>query len=156
MKKRQRPSASSLFLMELILAILLFCMAATICISVFARSHLMHKEAGELNMSVNVVQNIAEAIRSGDSIKDIDNTLNDIYSDYNLNIKSPVTFDIPLDNEMKIAETDNETVYILTVESENQDNLLCSVITLNKIIDNEDAQMQMPIYDLYVEHALKY
>lgn len=53
---------SSLFLMELILAILVFSMASTVCIQLFVKAHVVTQKSIALNQSVIHCQNMAEAI----------------------------------------------------------------------------------------------
>ena len=47
--------------MELIIAILFFSMASTVCIQLFAKSHLLSKETVNLNHAVIWSQNLAES-----------------------------------------------------------------------------------------------
>lgn len=57
----KKKSKSGLFLMELIVIILFFSLASTVCIQLFVKSHLLGKETKELNHSVLQAQNIAES-----------------------------------------------------------------------------------------------
>ncbi len=59
-----RTSASGLFLIELIIAILIFAIAASACIGVFVRSHTLSLQAKELNHAVLTVNTKAEEIRA--------------------------------------------------------------------------------------------
>ena len=60
-------SKSALFLMELIIAILFFSVASAVCIRLFVQSHLISQNTVNINQSVLVSQNIAEAFSSSDS-----------------------------------------------------------------------------------------
>ncbi|WP_337663590.1 hypothetical protein [Suilimivivens sp.] len=51
---------TSLFLMELIIAILFFSLAATICIQLFVKSHMISERSIALNHSILLAQNTAE------------------------------------------------------------------------------------------------
>lgn len=62
MKQRNQANSSSLFLLELILAILFFSVASAICVQIFVKSHLLSKDARILNFAVNEVSNAAESI----------------------------------------------------------------------------------------------
>lgn len=64
MKQRNRANTSSLFLLELILAILFFSVASAVCVQIFVKSHLLSKDARILNFAVNEVSNAAELISS--------------------------------------------------------------------------------------------
>lgn len=56
----RKNSSSSLFLMELIIAILFFSLASTVCIQLFVKAHLLTEESVNLNQSILWTQNLAE------------------------------------------------------------------------------------------------
>ncbi|MCM1024796.1 MAG: hypothetical protein NC432_00015 [Roseburia sp.] len=56
-----KHSRSSLFLMELIIAILFFSLASAVCIQLFARSHLLSRETVNQNNAITQAQNLAES-----------------------------------------------------------------------------------------------
>lgn len=62
MKHKNRPRSSSLFLMELMLAILFFSIASAVCVQIFVKSHLLSKESEALNHAVNACANLAETM----------------------------------------------------------------------------------------------
>lgn len=148
--KRRHVSSSSLFLMELILAILIFCIAASICILGFSRSHILHKESVAINESVNVVQNTAEAIRSGVDLDSVKSNLSKLYPGINTSDLFPSgTATILLDENFNSTDSDATGRYILMIDSEKKDTMICSTIILSKTADNE------PIFDLYIEHNIQ-
>ena len=55
-----KHSRSSLFLMEMIIAILFFSLASAVCIQLFARSHLLSTQTVNQNHAVIQAQNMAE------------------------------------------------------------------------------------------------
>ena len=55
---------SSLFLIELMLSLVFFSLAAGICIQFFVHSHLLSQEATRLNNAVLLSQNVAEEFRA--------------------------------------------------------------------------------------------
>ncbi len=55
-----KHSKSSLFLMELIIAILFFSLASAVCIQLFAKSHLLGNQTVNENHAVIHAQNLAE------------------------------------------------------------------------------------------------
>lgn len=69
--KRNRISSSYLFLMELIIALLLFAIASAACVTVFVRSHRMSRQASLLNLATDRISSAAELIRGSDSISEI-------------------------------------------------------------------------------------
>lgn len=55
-----KTSKSSLFLMELIIAILFFALASAVCIQLFAKAHLLGQTTMEENHSLLMTQNMSE------------------------------------------------------------------------------------------------
>lgn len=55
-----RHSKSSLFLMELIIALLFFSVSSTVCIRLFVRAHSLSAQTVDQNYAVNYAQNMAE------------------------------------------------------------------------------------------------
>lgn len=64
--KNRSKSKSSLFLMEMIVTILFFSIASAICVRLFAASHILSKQADELNMAVAASQSFVEVMRGTD------------------------------------------------------------------------------------------
>lgn len=59
-------SKSSLFLMEMIVTLLFFSIASAICVQLFAQSHILSRQADELNIAVSVSQSFIEVMRGTD------------------------------------------------------------------------------------------
>lgn len=59
-----KHSRSSLFLMEMIIAILFFSLASAVCIQLFAKSHLLSTQTVNRNHAVIQAQNLAESYLS--------------------------------------------------------------------------------------------
>ena len=55
---------SSLFLMELILAIFFFILASAICVRFFVKAHTLEQESMDLNHAVTAAASVAEIVRS--------------------------------------------------------------------------------------------
>ena len=53
MKHRNRAKSSSLFLLELVLAILFFSLASAVCVQFFVKSHILSRDAQRLNHAVS-------------------------------------------------------------------------------------------------------
>ena len=64
MKTHNPAKRSSLFLMELMIAILFFSLASAVCVQLFVKSHLLTREAADLNQAVSQAQSAAEVIRT--------------------------------------------------------------------------------------------
>ena len=63
MNNNSKPH-SSLFLIELMVSLLFFSLAAGICIQFFVHSHLLSQEAANLNNAVIISQSLAEEFRA--------------------------------------------------------------------------------------------
>ena len=67
--KVRESSKSSLFLLELMISIVFFALAAAGCVQVFAKAHMLSQEAGRLDMAVSAAQSLAEEC-SGSRMED--------------------------------------------------------------------------------------
>ena len=65
MRERQN-TRSSLFLIELILAILFFSLASAVCIQVFVKAHFMSQSARELTLGSGYASSAAEVLAHTD------------------------------------------------------------------------------------------
>lgn len=63
---KKNSSRSSLFLIEIILGILFFSIAAAICVQLFIRAHLMGQSSTDLNRGISLAQTAAETFRACD------------------------------------------------------------------------------------------
>ncbi len=63
--KRKMSSKSGLFLMEMMISILFFSIAAGVCVQVFAKAHLISENAANLNMASGAASSAAEALSQG-------------------------------------------------------------------------------------------
>ena len=115
MKYQRHNNTSSLFLLELILAVLFFSVASALCIQIFTKAHLMSQDARDLNFAVNEVSSMAEQMPDG--------TLQDAAAYYDSNYAS-----------CKKADA----VYVLTVHYEPEDTLLKAHISMDTVADNRN------------------
>lgn len=83
--RHKTNTRSSLFLMELIIAILFFSLASAVCLRMFAKSHQLSCDASARNQAVNQTCNIAELIKY--DLENNTHTLTDNYPDADI-IKS--------------------------------------------------------------------
>lgn len=81
MIRRSRAQSSSLFLMELILAILFFSITSAVCVQFFVKSHLLSRESKVLSQAVNECSNIAEIFDASESTEDALSLLKANYPD---------------------------------------------------------------------------
>lgn len=115
MKYQRHNNTSSLFLLELILAVLFFSVASALCIQIFTKAHLMSQDARDLNFAINEVSSMAEQMP--------DDSLQDAAAYYDSSYAS-----------CKKADA----VYVLTVHYEPEDTLLKAHISMDTIADNRN------------------
>lgn len=115
MKYQRHNNTSSLFLLELILAVLFFSVASALCIQIFTKAHLMSQDARDLNFAVNEVSSMAEQMP--------DDSLQDAAAYYDSSYASCEKAD---------------AVYVLTVHYESEDTLLKAHISMDTINDNRN------------------
>ena len=115
MKYQRHHNTSSLFLLELILAVLFFSVASALCIQIFTKAHLMSQDARDLNFAVNEVSSMAEQMP--------DDSLQDAAAYYDSSYASCEKAD---------------AVYVLTVHYEPEDTLLKAHISMDTVADNRN------------------
>ena len=131
---------SSLFLLELIIAILFFILAATACVRFFVHSHELEKDSIALNQALLATTSVAEILRSQDEPYE---TLADAFPMGNLGDNE---FKIYYDNDWSQCEA-AEASYIVSLKTEyTEDNFLSGHIS---VLDQEEV-----IYDLTVDKYL--
>lgn len=79
MVHRNRARSSSLFLMELIIAILFFTIFSAVCVQFFVKAHLMNKDSYALNHAVSECSGVAEVIGVSDGTSEAIATLTDLH-----------------------------------------------------------------------------
>lgn len=115
MKYQRHNNTSSLFLLELILAVLFFSVASALCIQIFTKAHLMSQDSRDLNFAVNEVSSMAEQMP--------DDSLQDAAAYYDSSYASCEKAD---------------AVYVLTVHYEPEDTLLKAHISMDTVADNRN------------------
>lgn len=115
MKYQRHNNTSSLFLLELILAVLFFSVASALCIQIFTKAHLMSQDARDLNFAVNEVSSMAEQMP--------DDSLQDAAAYYDSSYASCEKAD---------------AVYVLTVHYQPEDTLLKAHISMDTVADNRN------------------
>ena len=81
MKRKPTANPSSLFLLELIFAILFFSVASAVCVQIFVKSHTLSTQAHDLTQASRRAGDVAELITASTSPDDMKNLLEDAYSD---------------------------------------------------------------------------
>ena len=171
MKYQRHNNTSSLFLLELILAVLFFSVASALCIQIFTKAHLMSQDARDLNFAVNEVSSMAEQISadtlhpdtaasSDDTAASSDDTAassgdtaassGDTASDPSTQISNDAWQDDTAYYDSSYASCEKaDAVYVLTVHYEPEDTLLKAHISMDTIADNRN------IYTLDVTNHLQ-
>ena len=153
MKYQRHNNTSSLFLLELILAVLFFSVASALCIQIFTKAHLMSQDARDLNFAVNEVSSMAEQISAGtlhsdtsassdDTAASSDDTAassGDTASDPSTQISNDAWQDDTAYYDSSYASCEKaDAVYVLTVHYEPEDTLLKAHISMDTIADNRN------------------
>lgn len=150
MKYQRHNNTSSLFLLELILAVLFFSVASALCIQIFTKAHLMSQDARDLNFAVNEVSSMAEQISAGTLHPNTAASSDDTASDSSTQISNDAWQDDTAYYDSSYASCEKaDAVYVLTVHYEPEDTLLKAHISMDTIADNRN------IYTLDVTNHLQ-
>lgn len=96
--KRTPAKRSSLFLLELIIAILFFSLTSAVCVQIFVRAHLISRQTSEQNMALEKISGFTEVFLAGDSIQDL------------LGVTSDTSADSSSASENAAASSDTDTL----------------------------------------------
>ena len=114
--KHSSNNRSSLFLLEIVIAILFFAIVSAVCLRAFAKSHTLSQQAADTNQVISNMENVAELLKSvepqnlGDWDK-ITNTLQTVYPELSTQYR---IWDIYFDSDWKTCSA-NDAVYQITV-----------------------------------------
>ncbi|MFR4154750.1 MAG: hypothetical protein ACLT0U_05865 [Coprococcus sp.] len=139
MKYQRHNNTSSLFLLELILAVLFFSVASALCIQIFTKAHLMSQDARDLNFAVNEVSSMAEQISAGTLHSDTATSSGDTASDPSTQMPDDSLQDAAAYYDSSYASCEKaDAVYVLTVHYEPEDTLLKAHISMDTVADNRN------------------
>lgn len=139
MKYQRHNNISSLFLLELILAVLFFSVASALCIQIFTKAHLMSQDARDLNFAVNEVSSMAEQISAGTLHSDTAASSDDTASDPSTQMPDDSLQDAAAYYDSGYASCEKaDAVYVLTVHYEPEDTLLKAHISMDTVADNRN------------------
>lgn len=139
MKYQRHNNTSSLFLLELILAVLFFSVASALCIQIFTKAHLMSQDARDLNFAVNEVSSMAEQISAGTLHSDTAASSDDTASDPSTQMPDDSLQDATAYYNSSYASCEKaDAVYVLTVHYEPENTLLKAHISMDTIADNRN------------------
>ena len=139
MNYQRHNNISSLFLLELILAVLFFSVASALCIQIFTKAHLMSQDARDLNFAVNEVSSMAEQISAGTLHSDTAASSDDTASDPSTQMPDDSLQDAAAYYDSGYASCEKaDAVYVLTVHYEPENTLLKAHISMDTIADNRN------------------
>lgn len=144
MARQNRAHASSLFLLELILAILFFSVASAVCVRFFVKAHVLSEQAQELNMAVYETSGIAEIVGKSDSMEEAFLLISDHFPALSGDASA---FTLYYDADFTPCASDQAAYVIHTALSE-ENRLLQASIESEKL---EDASI---LYSLTAKHHL--
>lgn len=123
---------SSLFLLELMLSILLFILAATICVQVFVKSHSISKKSTELSHAVLASSSVAEILKSNVDHPEI------LLKQYPFIVESDDCLFIYFDANWQHTDEANAS-YLLQLCTQIDDSFLINDITVCNISEKESV-----------------
>ena len=135
---------SSLFLMELLIAILFFSIAAAVCVRIFVKSYTLEQENRELDHAVNLSASIGEIIRHSKGDLEVCSEL--LENEYPTGTWTKDTFALTFDTDWTPCD-ESSAVYTVLVQFERDETLLIGHIDVSLADRN--------IYSLTVEKAME-
>lgn len=120
MRQQRQSHASSLFLLELILALLIFSVAGAVCVRFFVKAHTISSDSRILNHAVNVCASAAETVDGSDSAETALALLSAEYPTARIsNTKDFIRFEVGFDGNFLVTESgpDYGTLSILMRET---------------------------------------
>jgi len=120
-------SRSTLFLMELLISILFFSLACSVCVQMFVKSHLLSRESTEMNHSVIWCESFAEAFYGCEAnIDEIKTVLGS-----KDNGTGPSTVIVFYDDDFNSCDRENATYSVLGELSGDNDLLSFNITCTN-------------------------
>lgn len=149
MNRKNRAQSSSLFLLELILAILFFSLASAVCVQFFVKSHLLSRDARNINHAVNECSGIAEIVTASDGMEHAMDLIREVYTDAETVTDTPA-IRIYYDDSLTPCSPGDGT-YMLQALFSEEDRILTAHISMETV----DERPEEPIYQLTVDHYLQ-
>ncbi len=135
-------SKASLFLMELIIAILIFSLASGFCVRFFAKAHILTEDTKNLNHAVSLTQSAAEIFYGmNGQLNEIQSTLD---ADKNGKCENGL-LSVYYDHNFQVCTKDSAT-YEMTMSLSEEDNMQVMDIRMHKLAKDDRS-----IYSLRVK-----
>lgn len=119
---RRQHSRSAVFLIEILLALLIFALCSSVCAGLLVRAYRLSKESGSLNQAVIAAQSGAEAFKNRPGVHDLALSLEGVAEDG----VCYVYYD-----EGWLPTTAPEAAYIMRIAPEQQDDLQVAEILVS-------------------------
>ena len=140
----QQPTRrSSLFLMELIIAILFFSLAATVCVRFFVKSYTLEQESQRLNHAVNAATSVAEIFRNQEHPFSL------LAEEYPYGEQAENAYYIYYDINWSLCDSSN-AVYTVLLQTAENDTFIIGDIT---VTDNDNTIYHLTIKK-YIEKEI--
>lgn len=122
--KREPAKRSSLFLMELIIAILLFSVAAMVCVQIFVKAHLISRQTQEMSHALEKVSGFTELFLSDGSLNEQIAQITDGMAETD----GESDFRVYYDADWQICKAENAS-YLVKIQTVMKDGLLHASFT---------------------------
>lgn len=148
MQNRQ-SHASSLFLLELILAILFFSIASAVCVQLFVKAHLLSQDARALNHAVSECASVAETLDAASSAEEAMELLSAGWPEKEAAADAGVSvFEVFFDDSFAVVSADDPYSYYLHAALSQTDRMLTVHTGFYKAADGS------AVYELTVSHHI--
>lgn len=127
---RSNTTRSSLFLLELMIAILFFSLGSAVCVQVFVKAHTLNESARDLNFASTQVSSAASVIKYADG------TLSSLQKYYPHMQETPEGFTIFYDREHQECDEEDRAFYRLSITLEEQESMKIAHLQMKKQKDN--------------------
>lgn len=157
MVHKSRARTSSLFLMELILAILFFSITSAVCVQFFVKSHILSQNSQALTQAVNECSAVAEICKTAGSVTEAEQQMQINYphasaseaeADSNARM-----FCLYYDENFQFCQ-ENFKVYEMTVHISETDSMLLSDMKVTDTRKSSDTENSHLIYQLNTSHHI--
>ena len=160
--KHSSNNRSSLFLLEIVIAILFFAIVSAVCLRAFAKSHTLSQQASDTDHAISNMENVAELLKSVDSedLEDWDKitkTLQTVYPELSTQYR---IWDIYFDSDWKdcsasdavyqITITDKTTIFT-DADSEGADLPLLRTYTLTAKKTSDSSEIEQLTLKLHTK-----
>ena len=128
------------------MAVMYFSLAATLCIAIFVRAHVISRDARDLNAAVNMASDAAEVIRSTSTIDDTNKLLIKMYPDALITGTDDGATVLICFDESKVPCSSEKSYYRVDIRMAYEKGMITALISVTDHNDNE-------LYSLPVNHV---